>query len=103
LLDAPCSFRDAALAALDRKRRAWRIVLTSPSLSGIRAAVGAGLALTVRTAAFLGDGLRRADAALRLPPLPRVGFALYAAEAAPPPAAARLKAVLVETLGDARR
>lgn len=49
LLEPPCGYRDAALAALERAGRRWRVVVTSPSLSGLRAAVAAGLGLTARS------------------------------------------------------
>ena len=71
LFDAPCVFRAAALRALDARRIPWRIAYASPSLTGIRAAVRAGVAVTARLArdahgglAVLGsrDGLPRLEA-----------------------------------------
>ena len=52
VLDPPCGFRDAAIAALGRAGRPHRIAATSPSLAGLRAALRAGLAVTARTARF---------------------------------------------------
>ena len=75
LLDPPCGFRAAALAALDKARRPYRIAATSQSLSGLRAAVSAGLAVTLRTARWIGHGVRQADKALKLP---EVGDAVFA-------------------------
>lgn len=49
LLDPPCGFRAAALAALDRAGRDYRIAAESQSLAGLRTAVLAGLAVTART------------------------------------------------------
>ena len=49
VFEPPCGFRDAAIEALNRAGRAWEIVFTSPSLSGLRAAVEAGLGFTART------------------------------------------------------
>lgn len=49
LLDRPCMFRSAALRALSESGRRFRIALETPSLSGLRAAVQAGLGLTCRT------------------------------------------------------
>ena len=49
VLDAPCGFRDAAISALERAGRPYRLAATSPSLSGLHPALFAGLALTVRT------------------------------------------------------
>lgn len=35
VLDAPCGFRDAAISALERAGRRYRLAATSPSLSGL--------------------------------------------------------------------
>jgi DNA-binding transcriptional LysR family regulator len=59
LLDAPCGFRTAATASLDQDGRPYRIAATSPSLSGLKAAVRAGIAVTVRTARWADAGIRR--------------------------------------------
>jgi DNA-binding transcriptional LysR family regulator len=76
VLDPPCGFRAAVTAALDDAGRSYRIAATSPSLSGVRAAVRSGLALTARTARFLGDGVAVAPRSLGLPPLPNAEFSL---------------------------
>jgi DNA-binding transcriptional LysR family regulator len=52
VLEQPCRFRDAALAALDKAGRPYRIVLETPSLSALRAAVNSSLGVTCRTALF---------------------------------------------------
>jgi DNA-binding transcriptional LysR family regulator len=69
VLERPCRFRDAALAALDRAGRPHRIVLETPSLAALRAAVESGLGLTCRTTHFM-------DAAIDegLPALPHVSY-----------------------------
>lgn len=72
VLEVPCRFRDAALRALDQSGRPYRIALETPSLSALRAAVQAGLAVTCRTALF-----RPAHEPLtsaRLPALPNVAY-----------------------------
>jgi DNA-binding transcriptional LysR family regulator len=74
LLDPPCGFRAAAIAALDGAGRPYRIAATSPSLSGLRAAVRAGIAVTVRTARWLEDGI--ADVGKRHA-LPAIGAAEF--------------------------
>lgn len=73
----PCRFRDRGLAALERAGRAWKVVFTSPSLGGVRAAVRAGLGVTVRTAEGVDDGLIDAGAAWDLPALGTVTLAIY--------------------------
>ena len=75
---APCLFRSAAIAGLAARGRSHRIAFTSPSLSGLRMAVEAGLGLTVRTRHLLAPRLDDMGARLGLPPLPDVAFALYA-------------------------
>lgn len=73
LLDAPCAFRDAALMALEAAGRRWRLAVSTPSVSALKAAVAAGLGLTVRTADLAELGELPADA---LPPVGRVGYVL---------------------------
>lgn len=79
LFEAPCSFRTAALDALAGAGRLARIAVTSPSLAGLRAAVEAGVGLTVRTRHSVnGPLLADVGDALGLPGLPTAAFCLYA-------------------------
>jgi len=73
VLERPCRFRDAALSALDASGRPYRVVLETPSLSVLRAAVASGVGVTCRTALFGGSALARAEAS-DLPTLPRVTY-----------------------------
>lgn len=73
ILERPCRFRDAALAALEAEGRPFRIVLETPSLSVLRAAVESGLALSCRTAIFCKRQVGP-EAAARLPALPKVAY-----------------------------
>lgn len=64
LFQDPCIYRQHALEALGQAKRAWRIAMTTPSVGGLWAAVGAGLGVTVRTrkqlpglATFMPSGL----------------------------------------------
>lgn len=72
VLEEPCRFREAALAALDAAGRKWRIAIETPNLSTLRAAVEAGLGLTCRTPSFLAPD-HAPDAGL-LPALPQVSY-----------------------------
>ncbi|MBV8169005.1 MAG: LysR family transcriptional regulator [Alphaproteobacteria bacterium] len=96
LFEAPCVFRDAALAALERARVPWRLALTSPSLAGLWAAAGAGLGVTVRTRLSLPRGLTLING---LPKLPKVPLTLHCVSA-PSPAVARLRDILLEVLAN---
>jgi len=69
--------REAALAALQDGELTWEIVYTSPSLTGVRAAALAGLAITPLPASAVIAGLRILDADEGLPRLPDLEFAIY--------------------------
>ncbi|MGX7872179.1 hypothetical protein ACVDG5_004290 [Mesorhizobium sp. ORM6] len=76
LLDPYCGFREAALAALDIAGRRYRIAAGSASLAGLRTAVNAGVALTLRTPRFAHSGIVEAPRELGLPPVPTAEFAI---------------------------
>ncbi len=95
LFEAPCVFRDAALAALERARVPWRVVLTSPSLTGLWAAAEAGLGVTIRTPMGLPRALVPIEAGL--PALPRVTLTVHTI-AEPAPAVVRLREILLDVL-----
>jgi DNA-binding transcriptional LysR family regulator len=97
MMDAPCVMRSAALRALDQAGIPWRIAFTSPGLSGVWAAVAAGLGVTVRTDVGLPPSLRVLEAP-SLPPLPDIGLRLYRAEADLHPAAQHLHDIVLEAL-----
>jgi DNA-binding transcriptional LysR family regulator len=69
--------REAALAALRNGKLTWEIVYTSPSLTGVRAAALAGLAVTPLPASAVVAGLRVLGAEEGLPRLPDLEFAIY--------------------------
>ena len=61
--------------------RPWRIVCSSGSLSGLRAAALAGLGVTVHARGLLPDGLVEMPAAYRLPDLGDVDFVVLGSHA----------------------
>lgn len=71
VLERRCRFRDAALAALDRAGRPYRIVLETPNLSALRAAVESGVGITCRTTHVIDSVI---GAKLALPSLPHVAY-----------------------------
>ena len=89
--------REAALIALRESELVWQIVCTSPSLTGVRAAALAGLAITPLPASAIIAGLRVLGVASGLPLLPDLEFAIFERKR-PDAATAALTAVLV-TLG----
>jgi DNA-binding transcriptional LysR family regulator len=99
--ETPCIFRTLCVDALNDAGIAWRVAVTSPSLSGLWAAAEAGFGLTVRTAIGIPRSLAMLDpAAHGLPALPDIALALHRAEAQPSDAVARLAQILQETIGD---
>src|SRR6202522_3917264 len=86
--------REAALAALNDNDLPWEIVYTSPSLTGVRAAALAGLAITPLPTSAVIAGLRILDAEAGLPRLPDLEFAIYE-KPRPDKAAAALAAALL--------
>ena len=98
LFEPPCTFRDAALAALDAAGIAWRVAFTSPSLAGLWAAVEAGLGVTVRTVASRPAHLATLGPATGWPDLPLTELSLHGAGRSLSPAAQRLKDILLDTL-----
>jgi DNA-binding transcriptional LysR family regulator len=69
--------REATLAALQASDWTWSIVYTSPSLTGVRAAALAGLAIAPLPARAVIAGLKILGAAETLPALPDLEFAIF--------------------------
>nr|WP_283093925.1 LysR substrate-binding domain-containing protein [Pseudomonas sp. MWU12-2345] len=99
VFDAPCILRSAATKALDQARIPWRMVLTSPSVSGIWAAVSAGLGITLRTRIGLPPQLALIES---LPALPTLGYVLHQAVAAPTAAVRQLSELIQASLAELR-
>ena len=93
--ESPCLMRSAATKALDHAAIPWRLAFTSSSLSGIWAAVSAGLGISVRTRVGLPAHLLALDG---LPPLPKIGLMLHWAESKPAPPVRRLAEILLANL-----
>ena len=78
--DHPCLFRTAALSALDRAGRRWRLAVTTPSLQYVWSALRSGRGVGVRIAHALPDGVVCLDDKLGdemgLPELPSVELRL---------------------------
>ncbi|MCB1798703.1 MAG: LysR family transcriptional regulator [Gammaproteobacteria bacterium] len=81
--DNPCGFHKAATTALDRARIPWRLVYTTSSVTGLIAAVRAGMAVTVRTPHSLQQGTALVQTELVLPELPSLDVLLLRAKAMP--------------------
>ena len=76
LLEQPCAFRKASLETLERAGRCYRIMLETPNLPGMRAAVRAGLGITSRTRDFAAAEGLPMPAPGTLPTLPPIDTVL---------------------------
>jgi DNA-binding transcriptional LysR family regulator len=94
--------REAALATLQDGELTWEIVYTSPSLTGVRAAALAGLAITPLPASAVIAGLRILGAEAGLPRLPDLEFAIYEKTRLDKAAAALAAALLALAQGPSR-
>ncbi|MBN8901698.1 MAG: LysR family transcriptional regulator [Rhodospirillales bacterium] len=83
-----CEWANAAIEALERAGRRYRIAYTSASQVGTHAPVMAGLAVTVSTLSWLPEGLRAARPDEGLPQLPDFGIMLVQAKRPRTPARA---------------
>jgi DNA-binding transcriptional LysR family regulator len=82
LFNPPSLTRALALEALERVGRGWRIVCSSGSLSGLRAAALAGLGITVHAHGLMPDGLVELPGVARLPAVGDVEFVVQTARQA---------------------
>jgi DNA-binding transcriptional LysR family regulator len=99
LYTPPSITRTAALEALERAGRAWRIVCSSGSLSGLRAAALAGLGITVHAHGLMPEGLAEVPTAHRLPDLGDVEFVVRGAARQERGPAAELAAAILANGG----
>jgi DNA-binding transcriptional LysR family regulator len=79
-------YRDHAIDQLERAGRRWRIVCISESVSGLQAAVFAGMAVTVLGRSALVPGMLEITECTGFPRLPKVDLLLYKAPGAASPA-----------------
>lgn len=99
VFEPPCLFREAATTALDAAGIPWRIVFSSPALSGLLAAVAAGLGVTPRAPFGLPAGVCPLEPArANLPALPMLSLSLRSGDARPTPPVERLRAIIGEAL-----
>ncbi len=95
-----CTWARAALGALDRAGRPYRVAYRSQSQLGTHAPVLAGLAVTVGPAGPAPDGLRFMRADEGLPALPRYGVLLLQAQDAPSPAVTALACYIADAFAE---
>lgn len=96
LLEEPCLFREFALDALSRAGIPYRVAFTTPSVSGLWAAVLAGVGVTARMPTGLPAGVQPLPAGL--PALPAVRLSLHRRAASAAGAAEDLFRIVADAL-----
>lgn len=97
---AGCQFRQAALTALDKAKRPWRLSYVSPSLSALAGAAVAGLAVIVSKGRTVPRGLVVLDQDDGMPALPSFEIALHRAPRSKNQAVVALADHLADALKD---
>lgn len=77
LADEPSLYRKIALTALEQAHATWQINYVAPNLSGIKAALHAGLGITARNIELISTDFRVLGTSEQLPPLPDVSYFLW--------------------------
>ena len=96
--DQGCLYRNRMIHALETAGRPWRIAFWSPNLSGVHAALSAGLGLSLLPDGVILPDLKVVEPARGFPTITNTEIALVAAANATP-ATLRLAEMLVEFCG----
>jgi DNA-binding transcriptional LysR family regulator len=97
--EAPCVFRSAAVEALDKAGRSWRLVFTSPSLASLWAAAEAGLGIVARSPIGVPQALKILNpTSVRLPVLSSVPLSLLVGSRESSQAVRRLYEIIESTI-----
>ena len=97
LFNPPCGCQTPGLEALESAGRSWRVAMTSPSLTGVWAAVSAGLGLTTRAELGLPADVQTIE--LGLPPLGNIPITLQRRRGLRSPNAMRFAEITEESVG----
>jgi DNA-binding transcriptional LysR family regulator len=100
--DQGCLYRNRMIHALETAGRPWRIAFWSPNLSGIHAALSAGLGLSLLPEGAILPEQKIIEPARGFPTITNTEIALVAGDNASP-ATLRLADILVEFCGPRRR
>ena len=97
LFNPPCGCQTPGLEALESAGRSWRVAMTSPSLTGVWAAVSAGLGLTTRAELGLPADVQTIE--LGLPSLGNIPITLHRRRGLRAPNAMRFAEITEESVG----
>lgn len=96
LFSPPCGCQRPGLEALEKVGRPWRVAMTSPSLTGLWAAVSAGLGLTPRAELGMPADVKTID--LGLPPLGNIPITMQRRRGLRAPNAIRFAEITEESV-----
>lgn len=99
LLESPCTFRQAAIDALDRAGIRWRVAMSSGSVSAVWAAAEAGLGVTARTRVHAPAGVMDVGGPLKLPAMKPASLYLLDGRGPPTAAAEHLSSMVRASFG----
>lgn len=94
LFDRACWWRDAAISALEARRRPYRIVFSSQSVAGVTAAVEAGIAIGLLGRSSIGPHLKMLGDGHGFPEMPVSRLVIGTARGADEALAATMKAAI---------
>ena len=97
LFNPPCGCQTPGLEALESAGRSWRVAMTSPSLTGVWAAVSAGLGLTTRAELGLPADVQTIERGL--PPLGNIPITLHRRRGLRAPNAMRFAEITEDSVG----
>jgi DNA-binding transcriptional LysR family regulator len=92
-----CIWRAAAISAIEKAGRRYRVVSTASTIAALQAAVLAGLGVTILIATDLPEGLRALQPAEGFPPLPHTSSVLLKVPHARQPVTDALAAEIVRS------
>jgi DNA-binding transcriptional LysR family regulator len=102
LLEAPCVYREDAIAALEREGMAWEVSFSTANVSAMWAAVAAGVGVTARMDLGAPRNALPVDETLALPALPQTVLSLVSPRSADSPCTDALAALVGRALGRAK-
>jgi DNA-binding transcriptional LysR family regulator len=97
LCTMPCGIREKAIELLEKAQMSWRVAFSNPSIAGLKAAIRAGLGITLRGTSFLDRGLVQLSSRTKLPQAPP--FDIVLATVRQPSSATTAFAEFIKTMG----
>jgi len=97
-VDGGCTYRKAAMSALDERGLLWKCKFSCTSLEGVLSVVRAGLAISVVTVGDAGKGVRIIDDQTILPSLPITTLSMKYADKEPTLASKALARTMADAL-----